>query len=212
MSLQKFTKTQIKVNRILSMKTITIDVWNSLNKREKSIANSELVRMFNESKGAERDKILSKMESITGEQTKSQIWTINHIRINNSIFKLVQHLNRMPSKDEIAEESGLSRQTIHKHLSEYSEHPLFKEELIQYRFASNSLLSVIYKMAIQGDIKAAKLFFNVVGNDAAPKQTIGTQNNYIQINGTILNQDIIKQLTPDKLIQIEEIVKSIQST
>ena len=209
MSLQKFTKTQIKVNRILSMKTITIDVWNSLNKREKSIANSELVRMFNESKGAERDKILSKMESITGEQTKSQIWTINHIRINNSIFKLVQHLNRMPSKDEIAEESGLSRQTIHKHLSEYSEHPLFKEELIQYRFASNSLLSVIYKMAIQGDIKAAKLFFNVVGNDASPKQTIGTQNNYIQINGTILNQDIIKQLTPEKLTQIEEIVKSI---
>jgi DNA-binding phage protein len=210
MSLQKFTKTQIKVNRILSMKTITIDVWNSLNKREKSIANSELVKMFNESKGADRDKILSKMESITGEQTKSQIWTINHIRINNSIFKLVQHLNRMPSKDEIAEESGLSRQTIHKHLSEYSEHPLFKEELIQYRFASNSLLSVIYKMAIQGDIKAAKLFFNVVGNDASPKQTIGTQNNYIQINGTILNQDILKQLTPDKLIQIEEIVKSIQ--
>ena len=212
MSLQKFTKTQIKVNRILSMKTITIDVWNSLNKREKSIANSELVKMFNESKGADRDKILSKMESITGEQTKSQIWTINHIRINNSIFKLVQHLNRMPSKDEIAEESGLSRQTIHKHLSEYSEHPLFKEELIQYRFASNSLLSVIYKMAIQGDIKAAKLFFNVVGNDASPKQTIGTQNNYIQINGTILNQDILKQLTPDKLIQIEEIVKSIQQT
>ena len=166
MSLQKFTKTQIKVNRILSMKKITIDVWNSLNKREKNIANNELVRMFNESKGAERDKILSKMESITGEQTKSQIWTINHIRINNSIVKLVQHLNRMPSKDEIAEESGLSRQTIHKHLSEYSEHPLFKEELIQYRFASNSLLSVIYKMAIQGDIKAAKLFFNVVGNDS----------------------------------------------
>ena len=51
-----------------------------------------------------------------------------------------------------------------------------------------------------------------MGNDASPKQTIGTQNNYILINGTILNQDIIKQLTPDKLIQIEEIVKSIQST
>jgi hypothetical protein len=64
-------------------------------------------------------------------------------------------------------------------------------------------------MAIQGDIKAAKLFFNVVGNDVSPKQTIGTQNNYIQINGTILNQDIIKQLTPEKLTQIEEIVKSI---
>jgi hypothetical protein len=67
-------------------------------------------------------------------------------------------------------------------------------------------------MAINGDIKAAKLFFNIVGNDSSPKQTIGTQNNYIQINGTILNQDIIKQLTPDKLIQIEEIVKSIQQT
>ena len=209
MSLQKFTKTQIKVNRILSMKTITIDVWNSLNKREKSIANSELVKMFNESKGADRDKILSKMESITGEQTKNQIWTINHTRINNSIVKLIQEYNRMPTKDEISEHCELSRQTIHKHLSEYSEHPLFKEELTQYKFASISLLAKIYKMAIQGDIKAAKLFFNVVGNDAPQKQTIGTQNNYIQINGTILNQEIIKQLTPDKLIQIEEIVISI---
>jgi hypothetical protein len=209
MSLQKFTKTQIKVNRILSMKTITIDVWNSLNKREKSIANSELVRMFNESKGVERDKILSKMESITGEQTKNQIWTINHTRINNSIVKLIQEYNRMPTKDEISEHCELSRQTIHKHLSEYSEHPLFKEELTQYKFASTALLARVYKMAIQGDIKAAKLYFSVIGAEVINKPQIGTQNNYIQINGTVLSQEIIKQLAPEKLIQIEEIVKSI---
>jgi DNA-binding phage protein len=207
--LQKFTKSQLKVQRVLSMKTISMNVWNSLNKRQKREANSILVDRFNNAKGIERDKILAKMESITGEQTKNQIWTINQTRISNSIVKLTQEFNRMPSKDEIAEECGLSRQTIHKHLSEYAEHPLFKEELTQFKFASISLLSKIYKMAIQGDIKAAKLYFSVIGAEVVNKPNIGTQNNYIQINGTVLSQELIKQLAPEKLIQIEEIVKSV---
>jgi DNA-binding phage protein len=207
--LQKFTKSQLKVNRLLSKKTITLDNWNSLNKREKRIANKELVQRFNEAKGEERDKILTQMEFITGEQTKNQIWTINQTRISNSIVKLTQEFNRMPTKDEIAEECGLSRQTIHKHLNEYSEHPLFKEELTQYKFASTALLARVYKMAIQGDIKAAKLYFNIIGNEVVNKTKIGTQNNYIQINGTVLSQELIKQLAPEKLMQIEEIVKSI---
>ena len=186
--------------------------WNSLTRKEQDLASLLLAEKFNNAKGVERDKIEQKMAIITGEQTKNQIWAINHLKINASITKLIQAFNRMPSKDEIAEDCGLSRQTIYKHLKEYSEHPLFKEEMNQYKFASVGLVARIYNMAINGDIKAAKLFFNIVGNDSSPKQTIGTQNNYIQINGTILNQDIIKQLTPDKLIQIEEIVKSIQQT
>jgi predicted transcriptional regulator len=212
MSLQKFTKSESKVRRLLSRKTITINQWNALTKSERNLANKLLTEKYNNAKGKERDMIEKQMEGITSEQTKNQIWAINHLKINASITKLIQAFNRMPSKDEIAEDCGLSRQTIYKHLKEYSEHPLFKEEMNQYKFASVGLVARIYNMAINGDIKAAKLFFNIVGNDSSPKQTIGTQNNYIQINGTILNQDIIKQLTPDKLIQIEEIVKSIQQT
>jgi AraC-like DNA-binding protein len=209
MSLQKFTKSEIKVRRLLSRKTITINQWDALTKRERNLANKLLAEKFNNAKGKERDRIEKQMEGITAEETKNQIWVINHIRINASIKKLIQQNNRMPSRDEIAEDCGLSRQTIYKHLQDYSEHPLFKEEMNQYRFASVGLMAKIYNMAINGDIKAAKLFFSIVGNDASPKQTIGTQNNYIQINGRILNQDIIKQLTPDKLIQLEEILKSI---
>jgi predicted transcriptional regulator len=212
MSLQKFTKSESKVRRLLSRKTITINQWNALTKSERNLANKLLTEKYNNAKGKERDMIEKQMEGITSEQTKNQIWAINHIRINASISKLIQTFNRMPSRDEISEDCGLSRQTIYKHLQEYSEHPLFKEEMNQYRFASIGLLARIYNMALNGDIKASKLFFNIVGNDASPKQTIGTQNNYIQINGRILSQDIIKQLTPDKLIQIEEILKSIQHT
>jgi predicted transcriptional regulator len=209
MSLQKFTKSESKVRRLLSRKTITINQWNALTKSERNLANKLLTEKYNNAKGKERDMIEKQMEGITSEQTKNQIWAINHIRINASISKLIQTFNRMPSRDEISEDCGLSRQTIYKHLQDYSEHPLFKEEMNQYRFASIGLLARIYNMALNGDIKASKLFFNIVGNDASPKQTIGTQNNYIQINGRILSQDIIKQLTPDKLIQIEEILKSI---
>jgi hypothetical protein len=63
-------------------------------------------------------------------------------------------------------------------------------------------------MAIQGDIKVAMLYFNVIGDDVANKPKICTQNNYIQINGMVLSQDLIKQLAPDELMQTEEIIKS----
>lgn len=36
-----------------------------------------------------------------------------------------------------------------------------------------------------------------------------TQNNYIQINNTILNQETIKQLNAEQLNRIEEILKSV---
>jgi hypothetical protein len=43
----------------------------------------------------------------------------------------------MPSKQEITEECGLSRQTIHSQLSEYAENLLFKAESTQFKFGCN---------------------------------------------------------------------------
>ncbi|MEJ7737431.1 MAG: hypothetical protein WKF97_08395 [Chitinophagaceae bacterium] len=37
---------------------------------------------------------------------------------------------------------------------------------------------------------------------------IQNQNNYIQINGTVLSQENIEQLTPDQLNVIESILKT----
>ena len=57
-------------------------------------------------------------------------------------------------------------------------------------------------------MKAARLYFEMVG--ATKKQSAGTvineQNNYIQINNTILSQENLKQLSEAQLNQIENII------
>jgi hypothetical protein len=60
-----------------------------------------------------------------------------------------------------------------------------------------------------GDIGAAKLYFNVMGHlQPTPSNTlIQYQNNYIQINVTILSQESIKSLISEKLNSIECFLK-----
>jgi hypothetical protein len=61
-----------------------------------------------------------------------------------------------------------------------------------------------------GDIGAAKLYFNVMGHlQPTPSNTlIQYQNNYIQINVTVLSQESIKSLNPEQLNSIESILKT----
>lgn len=62
-----------------------------------------------------------------------------------------------------------------------------------------------------GDIKAARLYFEVLGNIGKSNLAINTQNNYIQINQTKLSQEIIKQLSPEQLDQIEAVLQSVSN-
>ena len=78
---------------------------------------------------------------------------------------------------------------------------------VQYNYRNAPAIS----LAINGDTKAAKLYFSVMGdlnNDHPLNNTlIQNQNNYIQINGTVLSQEAIKQLNPEQLNTIESILK-----
>lgn len=72
----------------------------------------------------------------------------------------------------------------------------------------------MYRLANNGDVKAGRLFLEVAGKIGKPKQQnnntlIQNQNNYIQIGGTILNQQIIQNLNPEQVSTIEGILKTI---
>ena len=146
------------------------------------------------------------------KSTKNQIWENNHLQITISISKQIEETGKMPTKNQIAEDSGLSRQTVYKHLSGYAEHPLYNEQIKQFKFMSDRVLAKVIKLAAQGDVKAARLYFDVMGNlnrFPTPKNTlIQTQNNNIQINGTVLSQETIKYLNPEQLNMIEGILKA----
>ena len=73
---------------------------------------------------------------------------------------------------------------------------------------SHNIPANVFKYASNGDMKAARLYFEMVGalNKQPPGTVVNAQNNYIQINNTILNQETLKQLTAEQLNQIENIV------
>jgi hypothetical protein len=69
---------------------------------------------------------------------------------------------------------------------------------------SDKVLAKVYHFAVNGDTKAAKLYFDIVGSlgaQDAGNTLIKSQNNYIQINGMVLSQENIKSLKPEQILQ-----------
>lgn len=211
-SLQKVTETDTKINNILSLEQITPSDIEPLSEAESTRLMKILTKRFNKLKGTERDKFYKKIEPITSDTTKNQLWESNHIQITWAISTLMQEYGRMPTKTEIATKTGLSRQTIHKHLKEYTNHPQYLGQIEQFRFMTSRVLAMVFQFAVNGDTGAAKLYFNVMGfmNNGQPQNNtlIQSQNNYIQINGTVLSQETIKHLNPEQLNTIETILKT----
>ena len=210
--LQKLTESEKRIKAVLDLDQIYYESFEGLSTDEKDKICKILNEKLNAAKGIERDKIVKKVMTFIAEDTKNEFWENNHNQITSAISTLMQEYNRMPSKAELAVKTGLSRQTIHKHLKEYASHPLYLQQIEQFRFMTSKVLAKVFRYAVNGDTGAAKLFFNVMGNlnngQAINNTLIQNQNNYIQINGTVLSQEGLKQLKPEQLIQIEEIIKA----
>ena len=81
-----------------------------------------------------------------------------------------------------------------------------------FRSMVPKVLAMVYSYAMNGDIRAAKLYFEVAGNlNAAPPNGtfVQNQNNFIQINGMVLNQEIVKRLSNEQLQEIENIFRAV---
>jgi predicted transcriptional regulator len=197
-----------KINRLLAREKITAADVGDLNEQEQRLLENKLTEILEQSKGVERDTLLEKIEPIMQATTKSDIWERNHMTISNAIENFMRQYAVMPTKNDIAQETGLSRQTVAKHFKEYKTQPEFTAEMEQFKFMSHKILANVFKHASNGDMKAAKLYFDMVGAiDKQPAATVVTaQNNYIQINNTILSQENLKSLSPAQLQLIENIV------
>ena len=212
--LQKFTdtETEAKLNKILSLQQITQKDLEPLDEAECTRLTEILTEKFNEQKGSERDVFYKKVEPIISTTTKNQLWESNHNKITWAISVLIQEYGIMPTTTEIAAKTELSRQTVHKHLKEYMNHPQYLGLMEQFRFMTSKVLARVFQFAVNGDIGAAKLYFNVMGcmnkEQSSNSTMIQNQNNYIQINGTVLSQETVKQLNPEQLNTIETILKT----
>lgn len=211
-SLQRFTESQKRINAVLALEEIHHKDFDGLTKNESDKVCAILTERLSEAKGAERDKIVKQITPFASDYIKNDLWEYNHTEITIAIATLIQEYGRMPSQHELHVKTGLSRVTIGKHLKEYTAHPMYLNEMNQFRFLSDKVLAKVFKFAVNGDMRAAKLFLETVNNTQANRSgntLIKNQNNYIQINGMVLSQENIKQLNPEQLAQIEAIIQTV---
>jgi predicted transcriptional regulator len=213
-SLQKLTDKEIRVQALLKQERITLeDIREQFPKEERTDVLRLLLKTSSELQGEEHDQFYQKIEDIVPPEGKNRLWEYNHNQITWAIAILMQEGGRMPTGYEIAKKAGLSRQTVHKHLKEYTKDERYLEKAEQFRFMSSKVLARVYTFAVNGDMRAARLYFDVVGNlgkpPSGPSAVTNTQNNYIQVNQIRLIQQTIEQLSEEQLNQIEAMLNTI---
>jgi len=210
--LQKLSTEKSRVNELLEKGQVKLDEYEQLTETEQAEFTKLLYQKVDALNGKEQLAFMNRFDEIWTPQTKNRLWENNQIQIMGAVANLIRDYNRMPSCAEISKDTGLSRQTIQKHLKNFSIHPIYLEQMEQFRLLTTSVLASVYKSAIRGDIGASKLYFNFMGclgNEQNSNNTlIQNQTNYIQINKTVLSQETIKQLSPEQLNSIEDILKT----
>jgi CII-binding regulator of phage lambda lysogenization HflD len=171
-----------------------------------SVTNNKM----NELKGEAFDTFYKKIELVTDSETNNQIWQRNHNQIVWAISTLLQECGRMPTSNEIAVKAELSIKTVEKHLNSYSKDERYLATVEQFKFMISKVLAKVFKFAINGDMKAAKLYFDVVSN-LSGSTVVNKQNNYIQINQFKITQEELKQLKPEELQKVEDLLKEVVS-
>lgn len=134
---------------------------------------------------------------------KNQRWTANEQLIARQLHLFTKENQRTPTALEIAQATGLSRTTVHKHLleSDYTttHKQQSKEVLAKLR---EKAIGMIYSIGMQNnDVKALARYVELT-TEREPKSV----KNYIQINNTKIDNLVIENLPPEAQRQIEEII------
>lgn len=198
-----------KIGQLLKQEQITRSDFEGLTQPESDYLDNTCAEILDQLEGTQLDNFLAKIDPILTPETKSDIWENNHRAISEAIADYIRGNGFMPTQTDIAILTGLSRQTVAKHLKEYEKQPEFMQQAEQFTIMAPQLLANVFKFALRGDIRAARLYFEIIGaKTTQPQNTLpGPQNNYIQINNTILSQQNLANLTAEQLNQIEGIIK-----
>jgi hypothetical protein len=202
-----FTKMKQRVTELLTGRKVSNEDLMSLSVEERAEFRECIQRLFDEAEGDERDDLYNRMEGILTSQTRNEMWEYNHSKILDEITRFVDTYGRMPSKMELSSGTGLSRQTINKHFKEYRTHPLFVEHMEQFEFMGQRVLSKMLKLAIGGDVKAGRLYFDIIGAIKPSKAQNDKPRGFVRIRNMMLSQEVIMSLDPSHLAKIEEILR-----
>jgi hypothetical protein len=187
--LQKLT-----VSDILKLKVITNEDIDRLSTDERKELGIEFNKLLNEKKGVSRDAIFKKYWGIMNEDSRNSAWENNHNLITNKLHFTIKENGYIPGVTELSNLTGISRQTITKHLNSYKQSSIYSSFKESFLSLNSNVMQAVYQMAMKGDIKACKLYFELVGelnktNNATyidKQQNNHTQNNFSPIEVKII--------------------------
>ena len=196
---------RLTVSELLEKEEITKSDITHLSKAEVSDIKNQIFDKVSETDGNERDKYLKQVNGILTNNQRNYLYEFNHRLILGNLHNHVLEHGTIPSVSQLAKKTDLSRQTVNKHMKEYKTSDIYKEDEQKFEILAGSVLAVVFKMSMQHDLKACKLFLEYT-KQSTPNN-IGTyidkqQNNF----NTVLTPEVISQLSPQQIIDIEAVI------
>ena len=146
------------------------------------------------------------------DSEQSRQWEENHLKIIDCIRKHMQSKYRTPTVTVIAQETGLSRPTIRKHMREFATEPDFREHANLYKMLTTDVLRLLYAQVTYGNMRAARLYLEIMG---VLKYNAVVNNNFLYsapattptVNEMEITQELIDSLNDASRDTIVDIIK-----
>jgi hypothetical protein len=205
------SETQEQLHPLLFINDKNSEKLKALNQEQQA----EFIKMLTdaiEELNKEHTRLLSLMGLATQLPAKRLIWEDNHLKITKVIISRLSRTGCIPSKAYIAEATGLTRKTVQEHMAQGDEHSIYADHQRHFTMMAPRVMDVVlHEAVLEHNMKAAKMYFDILEKMKGPDplSIYNTQNNYIQINSTVIKQETISQLNPEQLKQIEEMVQLI---
>ena len=135
--------------------------------------------------GDERDAFIIQITPFLEESNNnSLVWERNKYVIKEAIVNHLQGAKGLPNISTISKKTGLSRPTVYKHLEFIQTDEFLLTENLKLKAIYSELVGVIGLNALQGDMKAAKLFLEIINvNPSVINATyINQQQNNLNLN------------------------------
>lgn len=143
------------------------------------------------------------VHQLTGQATNQQVEENNRYKIYTAIQQHVLKYKAMPSHQQVAMQTGISRQTVAKHLNAPCSNA--EDFMARYTYAATTLLDMmLYDALHHRNILAAQYYINafhkISGKIPPPV--------HITIGNTTITQQLANELSPEQMKAIEEILNT----
>jgi hypothetical protein len=188
-----------------------INDLNDVNGEDLALFISMLSKGLARFQGYDLDALKTNTWAVIANDTRVDVKARSFQNIVWAIDKLTKETGRFPSRVEIAKETGLSRPTVNRYLEQYAESEMFKQREEEFVMMREKVLAKTYRLAVEGDMRAARLFLDATSGISAASVNIKNQQNNLNITGLNLqlSEADIQALPPDVLQHLQGLMKKV---